>query len=207
MYGLGSGDLRRAPSGGSGVFIAVAGPSGAGKDSLIRAAQQHFGSNRDVVFVRRVITRPPDLHEDHETATPVQFRDAAERGEFALLWEANGLSYGIPRSVDDALCSCAVVVANVSRDVLPQVRERFARTLIVHVTASLETLRHRLAARGREDDAAQDARLARSLLREASVEADVRIENNGDLDKALQQFVNAINRVIAPLRRTGDHRA
>jgi ribose 1,5-bisphosphokinase len=182
-----------------GVFIALAGPSGAGKDSLIRGARRHFGSSPHVVFARRVITRASDVHEDHDTLTPLQFRMAAERGDFALWWEANGLSYGIPAAVCAALDRGSVVVANVSRDALASVRQRFARSVVVHVTASPDRLRERLATRGREDDADQGARLARSLLREQSVEADVRIENDADLDSAIRQLISVIALFMAPL--------
>jgi ribose 1,5-bisphosphokinase len=182
---------------GQGVFVAVAGPSGAGKDSLIGGARRHFGGNPGIVFVRRVITRPPDTHEDHEPATPLQFRLMAEQGAFALHWSANGLSYGLPASIRDDLARGAAVVANVSRDMTPEVRRLFARTLVVHVTANAEVLAERLASRARENDAEQDARLARSLLREQSVEADMRIENNGDLARAQAQFIDILTPFVA----------
>jgi ribose 1,5-bisphosphokinase len=183
----------------SGVFIAVVGPSGAGKDSLITDARRHFGASGGVVFIRRVITRPPDAHEDHEPVTPLRFRMMREQGAFALSWSANGLDYGLPAALADDLARGAVVVANVSRDVLPDVRRIFERCLVVHVTASVETLSSRLAARGREDEGQRGARLARSLLRERAVEADVSIENNGELAEAQRRFIEILNIYQAPL--------
>lgn len=42
-----------------GVFVAVAGPSGSGKDSLIAYARDRLGHlHNDIVFARRAITRP-----------------------------------------------------------------------------------------------------------------------------------------------------
>jgi ribose 1,5-bisphosphokinase len=184
---------------GGGVFIAIAGPSGAGKDSLIRGAQRHFGSSADVVFVKRVITRPPDAFEDHEPATPLRFRLMAEEGAFALWWEANGRKYGLPRTLDADLARGAVAVANVSRDVLPEVRARFPRCLVVHLTASVDVLRERQSARGRDGESDQSERLARSMLLEQTVEADIRIENNGALDHAIHQLVALIN-MFSPSR-------
>jgi ribose 1,5-bisphosphokinase len=187
-----------------GVFIAVVGPSGAGKDSLISAARRHFGASRGVVFARRVITRAPDAHEDHEPVTPLQFRIMRARGAFVLSWSANGLDYGLPATLSDDLGRSTVVVANVSRDVLPAVRQTFARSLVIHVTASVETLSRRLAARGREDEAQRGARLARSLLREQAVEADIRIENNGELADAQRSFIEILNIYQAPLTARED---
>lgn len=153
-----------------------------------------------MVFVRRVITREADPHEEHTPVTPLQFRLMKGDGAFALSWSANGLSYGLPADINDDIARGAVVVANVSRDVVPMVRETFARTLVLHVTASADVLSQRLAARGREDEAGQSERLARSLLREQTVEADIRIENNGDLASAQAQFISVLNLFIAPLQ-------
>lgn len=42
----------------NGVFVAVVGPSGAGKDTIIDYARNSFAGTEAVEFVRRVITRP-----------------------------------------------------------------------------------------------------------------------------------------------------
>jgi ribose 1,5-bisphosphokinase len=181
-----------APEAQPGVFVALVGPSGAGKDSLLAGAREHFRGGDGVVFVRRVITREPDIYEDHEPATPLQFRLMQEQGAFALAWQANGLSYGLPIALAEALRQGAVVVANVSRHAVPGVRAAFPRCLVVHVTASVDVLAARLAARGRESDADQGARLARSLLLEQAVDADIRIENNGSLAAAQQRFIEVL---------------
>ncbi|NJO54491.1 MAG: hypothetical protein HC829_06305 [Bacteroidales bacterium] len=70
----------------------------------------------------------------------------------------------------------------------------------MHVTASTEVLTERLAARGREAATEQSQRLSRSLLREQTVEADVRIENNGGLGDAARRFTDIL-RALAPLHR------
>ena len=43
-----------------GVFIAIVGPSGGGKDTLIRYAEARFGTETAVLFARRVVTRASD---------------------------------------------------------------------------------------------------------------------------------------------------
>ena len=40
-----------------GIMIAVVGPSGAGKDSLLNLARTHYRNDPRIGFVRRVITR------------------------------------------------------------------------------------------------------------------------------------------------------
>jgi ribose 1,5-bisphosphokinase len=185
----------------SGAFIALVGPSGAGKDSLIAGARRHFASHPGIGFVRRVITRPPDIHEDHEPVSAEEFQRRAEAGGFALFWHANGLSYGLPASVHLQLQNGIVMVANVSRDSVPRLRAAFARALVVHVTANSEVLCRRLAQRSRESAEEQDARLARALRLDKTVAADIRIENNGQLSEAQKRFVGLLCAFVPPQPR------
>ena len=58
----------------TGALILVAGPSGAGKDTLIRLAQERLRDDPRFVFVRRVITRAKEAGgEDHEPTDPADF--------------------------------------------------------------------------------------------------------------------------------------
>jgi ribose 1,5-bisphosphokinase len=175
-----------------GVFAAVVGPSGAGKDSLLREAARRLAGDRRFHFVRRVVTRAGNGDEDHDTLTEAEFQALNAAGGFAIHWMANGLSYGIPASVHDHLAAGRVVIANASRDRAGDIKRAFARALIIHVTASVATLRERLLARGREDAAAVDLRIARSISLEQDFAADIRIENNGTLESAADQFTEAL---------------
>jgi ribose 1,5-bisphosphokinase len=178
-----------------GCFVAVVGPSGAGKDTLIRGAQERLSGDRRFVFARRIITRQGDCTEDHDTVTAAEFDELREAAAFLLHWSANGLSYGLPGGLRGDLKLGRVVVANVSRGVVAQVREAFPRALVVHVTASSDVLAARLMQRGREDVAAQQARLARALAQDAGLLPDVRIDNSGDIIDALGQFEDVLRGV------------
>ncbi len=83
-----------------GVLVLVVGPSGAGKDSLLRRARADLSGDERFIFVRRAVTRPSD--PANEEVDTISDRDVAIRevaGEFALSWQVHGLSYGLPRSV------------------------------------------------------------------------------------------------------------
>ena len=70
-----------------GVFIAVVGPSGAGKDTLINYARERLAGETAVLFVRRTVTRPNEgAGEDHETLTSEEFDRRKRRGVFSLSW-------------------------------------------------------------------------------------------------------------------------
>lgn len=183
-----------------GVLVAVVGPSGAGKDSLISAARRALARDPRLLFARRVITRPDDPSEPHDVETPERFAERAAAGEFALWWTANGLSYGLPGAVAEAIEDGLLVVANVSRESVGDARARFPRVLVVHVTAKPETLAARLASRAREDDDAREARLARTLLVDQATNADVRIENDGELAEASARFL-AVLKPLLPIAR------
>jgi ribose 1,5-bisphosphokinase len=185
----------------SGTVIAVVGPSGAGKDSLIAAARQALGDDPDIVFARRVITRPADATENCESVTPATFASLRAAGALALHWQANGLSYGLPATLLGDIAHGRIVVANVSRETIGEIRDRFPGALVVHITADASTLAARLAARGREDNTDRAARLSRGVERDRAVAADVRIDNNGPLAESVGRFVNLIRSVRARVPR------
>jgi ribose 1,5-bisphosphokinase len=172
----------------AGCFVAVAGPSGAGKDTLISGAQDRLADDKRFVFARRIITRSADCTEDHDTLTELEFARMGAAGAFLLSWMANGLSYALPSGLGLDIEDGRIVIANVSRAILPEVRQRFPRNLVVHVTAAPDVLAARLSARGREDTAAQQARLSRALLYDVTVSADITIDNSDNLDRSLMEF-------------------
>jgi len=179
-----------AAAGGRGCLVLVVGPSGAGKDTLIRAAGERLAGESDVVFARRIITRPRDAHEDHEPVTIDEIEQRRGRGEVALSWTAHGLHYALPSSIDNALSRGCVVVCNISRGVVEAARRRYPRVLVVEVTAPADVLAGRLAGRGREPQGEHAERLKR--LPPASYAIDVRIDNTGTVDQAAAQLVGAI---------------
>src|SRR5690554_5856865 len=101
---------------GPGWFVAIVGPSGSGKDTILRGAQAELRDDDQIVFPRRAITRPAgDDNEDHIAFTEREFADAESGGAFCISWRAHGLSYGIPMTACDAVREGKVIVANLSR--------------------------------------------------------------------------------------------
>ncbi len=177
----------------SGTLVAVVGPSGVGKDSLIDIARRHFAGRDDLRFVRRVITRAEDsVGEDHHAVTPEAFEELSKSGAFAVSWQAHGLGYGIPADVYDDLASGHVVIANGSRSALDAFHAAFPHLVVVNVTARPEILAKRLASRGRETAADIEARLARSSEPLPPGLHIVTIDNSGELDLAGKELVNLI---------------
>jgi len=184
---------------GGGVVVAVVGPSGAGKDSVMNHARERLGDlAKDVSFVRRVITREANRNtEDHDSVDEEKFQRMVAEGAFAAHWFANGLSYGLPVSMDRFVEGGGIVVANVSRAAIVQLRQRYAYVLPVVITAPADVLAERLRKRGREGTEAIAERLKRAEASELAVEGEITIVNDGSLDEASEKFIAALRKARA----------
>lgn len=182
----------------NGVFVAVVGPSGAGKDTVIGYARAAFAQRDEVEFVRRVITRPSDsASEDHDTMAEADFEAACAAGAFAVWWPAHGLRYGLPASVDRSIDGGRVAVANVSRAALPAIRSRYVNVMVVEITAAPDILAQRLSARGRESRNEVLARLARGAEHGAAMPGAIGIDNSGAREAAGERFVGVLRKAVA----------
>ncbi len=176
-----------------GQLILVVGPSGAGKDTLLEAARERLGGDRRFVFARRLITRPADAGgEDHEAIEEEAFREGIAEGRFLAWWQAHGLYYGLPASLRDDLGRGRNVVANVSRAALPAIVAAYDRAVILEVTAPVDVLAERLAARGRETKEDIAERLSREVPdypREARV---LTVRNDGTVEAGVDAFLECL---------------
>lgn len=172
---------------GSQRLIVVVGPSGAGKDSVISAWLQRQPGAMRPHRARRTITRPADVHEDHESLTATAFAALRDAGAFALHWPAHGLDYGVRHAELAALARGGWVVVNGSREHLPALRASAPHAQVIEIDAPAALRRQRLQDRSRED---ADGRAARLLRQTTPAAADLRIVNDG----ALEQAVAALDR-------------
>ena len=111
---------------GPGRLILVVGPSGAGKDTLIRLAQVSCAGDSSLIFARRVVTRAATAHESNEQVSPEAFRLARIERKFAVDWEAHGHCYALPCAIDEDIRANRTVIANVSRTVVDAMRRAYA---------------------------------------------------------------------------------
>jgi ribose 1,5-bisphosphokinase len=175
-----------------GMFVCVVGPSGAGKDTLLRFARETLTGAPGFRFPRRSVTRPASAHEDHARLSEDDYAQGLREGRFALAWRAHGLGYAIDDTVLTALTAGDLVVCNVSREAVAAARRNFPRIAIVLVTASESELARRLAARGRETSADIDERLARNRTLFDPAQADFVIDNSGPPASAREKLVSIL---------------
>lgn len=171
-------------------LIYVVGPSGSGKDSLLRYARERLAEEPGVVFAHRYITRPADAGgENHVALTPAEFASRQRNRLFSLVWHSHGHAYGIGIEINQWLAQGATVVVNGSREYLAEARRRFPELLVVSIDVPAEVLRERLLARGREDASSIEQRLDRHRRMQSPSPAGHVITNDGPLARAGEALV------------------
>lgn len=172
-----------------GQFVAIVGPSGAGKDSLLIAARDALQHDDRFVFARRIVTREANIAEEHDTLSVPAFMARRAANGFLIDWAAHGLLYGLPRALSDNLAQGQHVIANISRSSIRDAESLCARVTVIHITASPETRARRIAARGRESEDAIRERIARELPLHAEHAHIIEIRNDGSFDDARDCFI------------------
>lgn len=174
----------------TGRLFFVVGPSGAGKDTLLSGA---VTADPRLHWARRVITRPEAAGgEPFEGVSEAEFAARLAQGDFALHWQAHGLSYGVPQDELAPLASGRVVLVNGSRAALDRAREVFPDMTVLHITAPPGLLADRLVARGRETRADIEARLARASF---ALPADcpvIEISNDAQPEAGVSRLLQAL---------------
>jgi ribose 1,5-bisphosphokinase len=173
-----------------GRLIAVVGPSGVGKDSVIDVL---CSARPDLHRVRRVITRDAGAGgEEFDAVSQDTFDAMAAKGQFCLHWEAHGLRYGIPADVLMRLARGEVCIVNLSRVVLTQADRLMPAFVVLSLTASPQVLRQRLAGRARETDLEIASRLKREVARIPADLNVVTVSNNGLLKETVARVIAAL---------------
>lgn len=177
-------------SGTTGRLVYVVGPSGAGKDSLLRFARAHLPEGSPAAFAHRYITRPTDpAREIHIPLGETDFATRQRFGCFAMAWDSHGYRYGIGREIDLWLAAGLVVVVNGSRAYLTEAARRYPDLLPLLVRVDPAVLAARLAGRGQETPAEVAGRLRRAAAIDCEHPALRIIDNSAHLDAAGTAFV------------------
>ncbi len=175
-------------------IVLVVGPSGAGKDSLLRGARRYFGANGKLGFVRRYITRPPDASEDNYYIDPTGFL-LLERADFFIsTWRAHGNHYGIPRHTLEGERQHELLLISISRSAIADFERRYDLVSTIQVTVQEDILYERLVGRGRENGPEIEKRLGRA--RNPVVARDLIVfDNSGDFISSKANFIDLLQRL------------
>ena len=171
------------------LFIVV-GPSGAGKDTLIAGAKM---LRPDLHWARRVITRAEVAGgEPFEGVSLAEFDQRLDQGEFALHWQAHGLSYGVPQAEIAPRDQGRDVLINGSRGAMAAALAAFPDMIVLRISAPSHILAERLAARGRESKEDIMARLARASYELAADIPVIDIANDASPEVGVARLLSAL---------------
>ncbi len=172
----------------NGAWVFVCGPSGAGKDSVMAAARELLVDRADIVFARRMVTRPTHAGSDHDPASQTEFQTLLTSGGLCWHWQAHGFAYGIDKQYAQEVLAGCLVVVNGSR---AHVRHLPASSQlrVVQISADPQQLAQRMAQRARDSANAVTTRLARNADF-ADMAADCHIVNDTTLAVAARQLAD-----------------
>jgi ribose 1,5-bisphosphokinase len=185
-----------------GCLVLVVGPSGAGKDTLLNAARAACAGDGGIHFVRRGVTREASAAEDHASFTETAFAEALADGAFSFWWEAHGLRYGVPVSIEADLAAGLTVVCNVSRTIVAGLRERYPQCCVVLITAPEEVRRARVAARDRAGDGDPAKRATRAAPGVEELRPTLVIDNTGTIEEGMATLLGFLRKTLSLISRT-----
>ena len=174
-----------------GLLILIVGNSGSGKDSIMRGVLERYPSDLKTLYLtQRYITRPYSDTEDFIAIKPEDFKKLSLQGEFVLEWHIYGLDYGVPIEIDEWLEKGHPVLVNVSRKIIKKARRMYQKMLVVFIDVPFEITLKRVKERGRESGARLEERILRARQNQDMPDADFIVDNSGELDDAINQFLN-----------------
>ena len=192
------------------LLVVISGPSGAGKDSVIRRLKERDRSFHHVVTATTRAPRPGEQEGiDYWFLSERDFEALLSSGGFIEHARVYGRYYGVPRQqIADALAS--------GKDVLMRVDVQGARTiralapeavLIFLAAASHDDLAGRLSARPGDDEGSVRERLdtVSAEMREIDIFDYLVVNEQGGLDQAvatIEAIIAAEHARVAPRRVT-----
>ncbi|MFP4008951.1 MAG: guanylate kinase [Spirulinaceae cyanobacterium] len=179
----------------SGKLIAITGPSGVGKGTLVRLL---LARHPELYLSISTTTRQPRPGEvagkDYYFVSPAEFKTLIEKGQLLEWAEYAGNYYGTPREkVETQIHQGRTVLLEIEVMGAQQVKQTFPEAFRLFILPpNLAELERRLRDRGTDTEDAIAKRLQRAKAEiELSTEFDVQIVND-DLDQALAKIEQAI---------------
>ena len=183
-----------------GRLIVVSGPSGAGKDTLIRAS---LDAIPELALIASATTREPREGEvdgrDHVFLSREEFERWIDEDRLLEWAEYSGNLYGTPKqSVEELLEKGRSVILRIELQGARQIKERRPDALMVFVRApSLEETRRRLESRATESSASVESRMA-TAIKEIAARDEFDYEViNGEYEQARKDMVEILQEVVS----------
>lgn len=174
--------------------ILIVGASGAGKDSLLKAAKAYFTQCNEkkpkVHFIPRYIDRIPDQNEANFYIDTQSFEILQDF--FISKWRANSHNYGIAKH---CLHKDGVNIISISRSAIKDFEAYCDNVSVIEVFVPLHILQHRLEQRGREDKA-QIAKRLENAGKKTYAKNLYRFENVKPIEESAEEFICLVERIV-----------
>jgi guanylate kinase len=174
-----------------GTLFILSGPSGVGKDTVLRQAKSRLENIRTSISVT---TRTPRRGEKHGVSyffvSPETFQEMRKRGEFLEHAEVHTFWYGTPRAwVLEQLDAGVDVVLEIDVQGAMQVREQFPDLILIFLAPpSWEALSQRLRRRDTESAEKIQRRLTNARQEMARIDEYDYLVINAKLEDAVDRF-------------------
>jgi guanylate kinase len=189
-----------------GFLVVVAGPSGAGKGTIIRRLLERRPDVRYSVSMTTRAPRPSEVDgKDYFFVTRDDFVDLRDAGGFLEWFEVYGDLKGTPRAAVEAeLAAGHDVLLEVDVQGAMAVKERFPDALLIFVKPpSREVQRQRFLDRHRDDPAFDPADLERRLAEADEEEALAARFDEVVVNDDLERAVGQVAAILDARRRPG----
>lgn len=169
-------------------IVLVVGPSGAGKDTLLRYAKKMLEDR--VNFVQRYITRKADANEDNYYIDEYAFEILKNNGYFASYWSAHGNFYGISKR----FIKNGLNIISISRGKIKDFENIYDDVITLNITLPKDKLKQRLLGRKREPLEDIENRLNRSYEK-IECKKLIEFDNSKDLEESKVEFLKLLRRI------------
>ncbi len=118
-----------------------------GTGLIVSAVRRRCADVPDLIFARRLTTRPDGPHDAESAVSRRAFRDAEQAGEFLVTWDLRGHRFGLPATLRDVLAAGRTVVAAAPAGIVPDIRALWADVRIIRIMAEIDAVRSPLEPR------------------------------------------------------------
>jgi len=171
-------------------IILIVGPSGVGKDTLLRYAKEKLSTKYN--FVERYITRKPDSNESNFYIDEYAFEILKHNSYFISSWNAHENSYGIAKK----FILNGVNIVSISRSKIKDFEKNYDSVYTINISISKESLKERLLLRGRENIDEIEKRLSRTYSKIDATNL-IEFDNSTSLDESKKRFYKLLTNIAS----------